>query len=40
MDAIVKKIMPRSDYMDKPATHRPSQAEVEAAVLTLAAMDR
>ena len=35
MDAIVKKIMPRSDYMDKPATHRPTQAEVEAAVLTL-----
>ena len=35
MDAVVKKIMPRSDFMDKPETHRPSQAEVEAAVLTL-----
>ena len=35
MDASVKKIMPRSDYMDKPVTDRPSQEEVEAAVLTL-----
>jgi GTP cyclohydrolase I len=35
MDAIVRKIMPRADYMDKPETHRPSEAEVEAAVRTL-----
>ncbi|MGE0499710.1 MAG: GTP cyclohydrolase I FolE [Rhizobiaceae bacterium] len=35
MDAVVRKIMPRADYMDKPATDRPSAAEVEAAVRTL-----
>lgn len=35
MDAALKKPMPRSEYMDKPATNRPSQEEVEAAVLTL-----
>ena len=35
MDAIIKKMMPKSEYMDKPATNRPSQEEVEAAVLTL-----
>jgi GTP cyclohydrolase I len=35
MDAVIKKIMPRSEYMEKPDTHRPSQAEAEAAVLTL-----
>ncbi len=41
MDAIVKNFPPRPDtaaqpgYMDKPATDRPSQEEVEAAVRTL-----
>jgi GTP cyclohydrolase I len=35
MDAVIKKLMPRSEYMDKPETHRPTQAEAEAAVLTL-----
>jgi GTP cyclohydrolase I len=35
MDAVIKKIMPRSEYMDRPATNRPTQVEVEAAVLTL-----
>ena len=32
MDAVIKKIMPPSAYMDKPVTHRPTEAEVEAAV--------
>ena len=32
MDAVIKKLMPRSEYMDRPVTDRPSQAEVEAAV--------
>jgi GTP cyclohydrolase I len=35
MDAVIKKIMPPADYMDKPVTDRPSEAEVEAAVRTL-----
>jgi len=35
MDAVIKKIMPPSDYLDKPVTDRPSEAEVEAAVRTL-----
>ena len=35
MDAVIKKIMPPSAYMDKPVTDRPSEAEVEAAVRTL-----
>ncbi len=35
MDAVIKKIMPQSAYMEKPVTDRPSQAEVEAAVRTL-----
>lgn len=35
MDAVIKKIMPSSAYLDKPVTDRPSQAEVEAAVRTL-----
>jgi GTP cyclohydrolase I len=35
MDAVFKKLMPKADYMEKPATDRPSQAEVEAAVRTL-----
>ena len=35
MDAIVRKPVARSDYMDKPVTDRPSQQEVEAAVRTL-----
>ena len=35
MDAVIKKLMPREEYMEKPVTHRPSQEEVEAAVLTL-----
>lgn len=35
MDAAITKLMPRADYMDKPVTDRPSQEEVEAAVLTL-----
>jgi GTP cyclohydrolase I len=35
MDAVFKKLMPKADYMEKPATDRPSQAEVEAAVHTL-----
>lgn len=34
MDASTKKL-PRESYMDKPVTNRPSQEEVEAAVLTL-----
>ena len=35
MDAVIKKIMPTSSYMEKPVTDRPSQEEVEAAVRTL-----
>jgi GTP cyclohydrolase I len=35
MDAVIKKLMPKADFMEKPATDRPSQAEVEAAVHTL-----
>ena len=35
MDATIAKLMPRSAYMDKPVTHRPSEDEAEAAVLTL-----
>ena len=35
MDAVVKKLMPRSAYMDKPVTKRPSQEEAEAAVRVL-----
>jgi GTP cyclohydrolase I len=35
MDAAIAKLMPRSAYMDKPVTDRPTQEEVEAAVLTL-----
>jgi GTP cyclohydrolase I len=35
MDAIFKKTMPKSEFMDKPATNRPSREEVEKAVLTL-----
>jgi len=35
MDATIKKLMPQAAYMDKPETNRPSQEEVEAAVLTL-----
>ncbi|TIV73521.1 MAG: GTP cyclohydrolase I, partial [Mesorhizobium sp.] len=35
MDAVIKKIMPPSQYLDKPVTDRPSEAEVEAAVRTL-----
>ena len=32
MDAVIKKIMPPSAYMDQPVTPRPTEAEVEAAV--------
>lgn len=35
MDAVIKKLMPQSAYMEKPVTDRPSEAEVEAAVRTL-----
>ena len=35
MDAVIKKLMPQSAYLDKPETDRPSQEEVEAAVRTL-----
>lgn len=35
MDAVIKKIMPPSEYLEKPVTDRPSEAEVEAAVRTL-----
>ncbi|MDW6023910.1 GTP cyclohydrolase I FolE [Mesorhizobium sp. BAC0120] len=35
MDAVVKKFMPQSAYLEKPVTDRPSEAEVEAAVQTL-----
>ena len=35
MDAIVRNPMPKSEFMDKPVTHRPTIEEVEAAVLTL-----
>jgi GTP cyclohydrolase IA len=29
MDAVIKKIMPPSAYLDKPVTNRPTEAEVE-----------
>jgi GTP cyclohydrolase I len=35
MDAVIRKLMPNAEYMDKPVTDRPSQEEVEAAVYTL-----
>ena len=35
MDAVIKKIMPPSEYMEKPVTDRPTEAEVEAAVRVL-----
>jgi GTP cyclohydrolase I len=35
MDAVIKKLMPQSAYMEKPTTDRPTEAEVEAAVHTL-----
>ncbi len=35
MDAIFKRPMPKADFMERPVTDRPSQSEVEAAVLTL-----
>jgi GTP cyclohydrolase I len=35
MDAVIKKLMPQSAYMEKPVTNRPSEAEVEAAVRVL-----
>lgn len=35
MDAVIRKLMPKAEYMDKPVTDRPSQEEVEAAVYTL-----
>jgi len=35
MDAVAKKPLIRSDYMEKPVTDRPSEAEVLAAVRTL-----
>lgn len=35
MDAVIKKLMPQSAYMEKPTTDRPSEAEVEAAVKVL-----
>jgi GTP cyclohydrolase I len=35
MDAVIKKLMPQAAYRDQPATDRPSEAEVEAAVRTL-----
>jgi GTP cyclohydrolase I len=35
MDAVAKKPLARSEYMDKPVTNRPSEAEVLAAVRTL-----
>ena len=35
MDAVIKKIMPPSSYMDRPVTDRPTEAEVEAAVRVL-----
>lgn len=35
MDAVIKKIMPPSSYLDRPVTDRPSEAEVEAAVRVL-----
>lgn len=35
MDAVAKKPVARSDYMEKPVTNRPSEAEVLAAVRTL-----
>lgn len=35
MDAVIRKLMAKTEYMDKPVTDRPSQEEVEAAVYTL-----
>ena len=35
MDAVIKKLMPKAEYMEKPVTQRPSQEEVEAAVSVL-----
>lgn len=35
MDAVIKKLMPQSDYLDRPVVDRPTEAEVEAAVHTL-----
>jgi len=35
MDAVIKKLMPKSDYLEKPVTDRPTQGEVEAAVRVL-----
>jgi GTP cyclohydrolase I len=35
MDAVVKKLMPKSESMEKPVTNRPTQEEVEAAVRIL-----
>jgi len=35
MDAVAKKPLARSEYMDKPVTNRPTEAEVLAAVRTL-----
>ncbi|TIU83898.1 MAG: GTP cyclohydrolase I FolE, partial [Mesorhizobium sp.] len=35
MDAVIKKFMPPSAYMEKPVTNRPTEAEAEAAVRTL-----
>jgi GTP cyclohydrolase I len=35
MDAVIKTIMPRSEYMEKPVSDRPTQEEVEAAVRVL-----
>ncbi len=35
MGAVIEKLMPQSAYIDKPATDRPSEAEVEAAVRIL-----
>ncbi len=35
MDAVIRKLMPKAEYLEKPVTDRPSQEEVEAAVYTL-----
>ncbi len=35
MDAVIKKLMPKSDYMEKVVGDRPTQEEVEAAVRVL-----
>ena len=35
MDAVIKKLMPKSDYMEKIVGDRPTQEEVEAAVRVL-----